>query len=161
MIVNILGRANKKLKTLCNQTCNSVMTYLEQPNVELTIKFVSPKEIKKLNGQFRNIDKVTDVLSFPSTELQAGEKIYDNTAINKDKFNSESEIYLGDMAICKKQAARQAKQYNQSIYKEIEKLIIHSCLHLFGYDHILDSDWELMNAKEIAINEYINGKKEL
>ena len=82
-----------------------------------TIAFVSDKNIRKLNHQFRQIDKATDVLSFPADE----------------------ETNLGDIAISVETAAAQAKDNGLTFENEIAQLILHGLLHLSGYDHETDN----------------------
>ena len=140
MIINILGIACPRIKRLCKQTSIQTLQYLQVDDVELSIKFVSPKEIKKLNATFRQIDKVTDVLSFPATQTRAGEPV-----------DGPAGTYLGDMALCLKRAKQQAKEFDNTYFAEVQKLVIHSILHLLGYDHISDEDYAIMNAKEQEI----------
>jgi probable rRNA maturation factor len=92
-----------------------------------TIAFVSDKRIQQLNRQFRNIDKPTDVLSFPADEP-------DN---------------LGDVAVSVETAARQAKENGLSFDDEIAQLILHGLLHLSGYDH--ETDNGEMNRLELKV----------
>jgi len=82
-----------------------------------TIAFVSDKNIRKLNQQFRNIDKATDVLSFPA----------------------DDETNLGDIAISVETAAAQAVENGLTFEAEIAQLILHGLLHLSGYDHETDN----------------------
>jgi probable rRNA maturation factor len=94
-----------------------------------TIAFVSDKNIRKLNQQFRNIDKATDVLSFPA----------------------EEETNLGDIAISVETAAAQAKENGLTLEAEIAQLILHGLLHLSGYDHETDSGE--MNRLELRLRK--------
>ena len=146
MIINIMGLASSKIKKVAKQAASFSLEFLNQPCVELSIKFVSPKEIQRLNKDFRNIDKVTDVLSFPATDTQVGEIV------------EQEGTYLGDMAICLKQAKKQAKEYNWKLCQEVQKLVIHSVLHLLGYDHIEDKDYQIMNEQEQKIAEKLKGE---
>lgn len=94
-----------------------------------TIAFVSDKAIRQLNRQFRDIDKATDVLSFPAEET--------------DKLN------LGDIAISVDTAARQAKENGLTFDEEVAQLILHGLLHLSGYDH--ETDNGEMNRLELRL----------
>src|SRR5689334_6706097 len=94
-----------------------------------TIAFVSDKSIRKLNHQFRNQDKATDVLSFPADE-----------ATN-----------LGDIAISLDRAAEQAKDNDLTLENEIAQLILHGLLHLSGYDH--ETDNGEMNRLELRLRK--------
>ena len=94
-----------------------------------TIAFVSDKIIRKLNQQFRNIDKATDVLSFPA----------------------DDETNLGDIAISVQTAAAQAKENGLTFETEIAQLILHGLLHLSGYDH--ETDNGEMNKLELKLRK--------
>ncbi len=94
-----------------------------------TIAFVSDKSIRKLNQQFRNIDKATDVLSFPA----------------------DDETNLGDVAISVQTAAAQAKENGLTFENEIAQLILHGLLHLSGYDH--ETDNGEMNRLELRLRK--------
>jgi len=96
-----------------------------------TIAFVSDKAIRQLNRQFRNVDKATDVLSFPADET--------------DKLN------LGDIAISVDTAARQAKENGLTFDEEVAQLILHGLLHLSGYDH--ETDNGEMNRLELRMRK--------
>lgn len=148
MIVNVMGWACPKIKKMSKRVCLDCLEYLNLNDVEVSIKFVGEKEIRRLNNNFRNVDKITDVLSFPATDTKAGQP-FDNSCGN----------YLGDMAICLRQAKRQSKQYGTTIYAETQKLIVHSLLHLVGYDHIKDEDFELMNKREEELKIYLDGRR--
>ena len=92
---------------------------------EVVVTFVDDAEIKKLNNEFRSIDKSTDVLSFPLGE--GGE--YD--------LNPETGAYsLGDVVISVEHAVAQSEEYGHSFERELAYLTVHSMLHLLGYDHI-------------------------
>ena len=101
--------------------------YEELP--EFTLTFVEPEAIKNLNRTYRNIDAVTDVLSFESD----------------GEIDPETNIeYLGDIVICADQAQKQAELSGHSLEDEIALLEIHGLLHLLGYDHGDDAEREEM-----------------
>lgn len=92
---------------------------------EVSITFISNEDIKKLNAEFRNVDAVTDVLSFPLGE----NGVYDR--------NPETgALLLGDIVISMKKAEQQAELYGHSLQREVAYLTVHSMLHLLGYDHV-------------------------
>ena len=99
---------------------------------DLSVSFVSKETIQQLNRDYRNIDKVTDVISFALMDDEI--KIH----------GLEDEQDLGDIFICVDQAQTQADDLNQSLDKELEFLFIHGVLHLLGYDHIDKADEEIM-----------------
>lgn len=120
---------------------NSVLKTLEYENfegkAEVNITLTDNAEIKKLNNEFRKIDKETDVLSFPLCEN--GE--YD---IN---YSTGAKL-LGDIVISVEKAKEQAAEYGHSFEREISFLTVHSTLHLLGYDHINSEEEEKIMFKK-------------
>jgi len=129
---------------------------MKQPDIlEVVIFFVSENKIQRLNKDYRGIDKITDVLSFPSTTLKAGD-VFDIDSNEANMLLVENgNIHFGDMAICIKRAREQAKEFGVTIESEIKKLVIHSMLHLMGYDHISDEDYSIMNVEECELSRII------
>ncbi len=127
-------------------------------SVALGIKFVKAEEIQALNKEFRGVDKVTDVLSFPMLNIDyKGDKL---SAFDDDR-NPNGELYLGDIVVCKEKAKEQAKEYGHSFKREISFLVVHGYLHLLGYDHIEKTDEEIMMsvAENILLNFNIKRRK--
>ena len=114
------------VRLLIRRCCNAVLLLENFGNpAEISVRFVDNEQIKELNAQYRNIDKETDVLSFPLGEN--GE--YD--------VNPETNAcLLGDIVISVPKAMEQAQEYNHSLDREIAFLTVHSMLHLLGYDHV-------------------------
>ena len=124
--------------------------------LKLELSFVTEEEIKRLNREFRNIDAVTDVLSFPTLDGVRG------TIITAQDFPMDitgGRVMLGSIAICEKRAEEQAVTYGHSKEREIYYLALHGMLHLFGYDHMTEEDKlqmrtiEKIIVKELAIAE--------
>lgn len=112
----------------------------------LNISFVEEDEIKSLNSQFRNIDSVTDVLSFPANELSAP---LSKTGVTCDMEIEDEMIVLGDIAICVKRAIEQAEEYGHSLERELCFLTVHGTLHLMGYDHMTsEEEKEMFSIQE-------------
>lgn len=105
-------------------------------SVEVSISFVTNKEIRKLNFEYRNLDRETDVLSFPLE--------YDFNIIGINRM-------LGDIVISLEKAKEQSEEYGHSIEREIIYLVIHSMFHLLGYDHINEEEKIEMRQKEKKI----------
>ncbi len=123
----------------------------DSKNLAVAVSFMGMEDMKELNNRTRGINKVTDVLSFPNFSLKAGDLID-----LKDEANyTAGYVFLGDMAICMTQAQLQAEEYNLPLISEVIKLVVHSTLHLMGYDHIQDTDYAVMNEKEKQIAEKI------
>ena len=112
------------------------------------ISFTDNEEIHKLNMQFRQVDRPTDVLSFPMNELSPGN--FDPEACEYD-WELDA-ICLGDMVISLEQCARQADEFGHSFARELQYLTVHSVLHLLGYDHEDEGeDKKLMRGREKEI----------
>ncbi len=110
--------------------------------IYIGVSLVSEDEIKDINREFRGIDKVTDVLSFP--QFESVDELLDE--IEGDE--ALVDIPLGDVVICLDQAERQSKEYGTSIRREVTYLFVHSILHLLGYDHMEDDEKAYMRAHE-------------
>lgn len=155
-VIEVNGRVFKKYKLVAELVAKNAIKFMGFPdNLEVAIDFVSEKAIKKLNHDFRDIDKVTDVLSFPAFELQAGEEFDVEFAENERLKNENGLFHFGDIAICFKQMKRQAKEYGVAVELELKKLVIHSMLHLMGYDHIKDEDYLIMKEQEEKLDKLI------
>ena len=110
-------------------------------NLIIQITLTNPKNIRKFNKEYRNIDKETDVLSFPMFEKEE----LDFKIENKD-FSHED--ILGDMVISIERVQEQAKEYGHSFERELSYMVVHSFYHLMGYDHIEEDDKKIMRQKE-------------
>ena len=132
------------IRLLIRKCCIAVLKYENfNEDAEVSVTFVDNNEIRQLNNEYRNIDKSTDVLSFPLGE----NGVYD--------FNNETNAYLlGDIVISLETAKKQAKIYGHSVEREIGFLTVHSMLHLLGYDHETNKlDARNMREKEESILE--------
>ena len=113
------------IRLLIRRCCNAVLVNEGfDGSVEVSVRFVDDEEIHALNLQYRNVDRSTDVLSFPLGE----DGVYD---IN---YSTGAKM-LGDIVISVEHAIEQAKTYGHSLQREIGFLTVHSMLHLLGYDH--------------------------
>ncbi|MBE6670860.1 MAG: rRNA maturation RNase YbeY [Ruminococcaceae bacterium] len=100
---------------------------------EISVTFTDNENIRELNREYRDIDRETDVLSFPMED-------------------DGDEVVLGDVVISLEKAKEQAEEYGHSIEREISFLCVHSCLHLLGYDHeTSEEDEKVMFAKQDEI----------
>ena len=119
---------------------------------ELNVIFTDDKGIQELNMEYRGIDSPTDVLSFPLIEYDKP-GVFD--AIEEgsiDYFNQDTgELMLGDIILNVDRIAKQAEEYGHTRRRELAFLIAHSMLHLFGYDHIEDSERAIMEELQEQI----------
>lgn len=112
---------------------------LYEGNLYISIILSNRTYIQKINKQYRNIDKVTDVLSFPMFEKE-------EIPLFKDK----KEV-LGDIVICIPKIEEQAKEYGHSVMREFAYMLVHGFYHLMGYDHMTEEEKKEMREKEEKI----------
>ena len=118
---------NYKLKILLRRAIEATLDYEQFCNgCEVSLTFTDNMGIRELNNKFRQIDRETDVLSFPlfDYEGEADEPVLDEIHNN-----------LGDIVISLEKAWGQAEEYGHSYEREVAFLCVHSMLHLLGYDH--------------------------
>lgn len=114
-------------------------------DVSIELGFVSPEEIRRLNNDYRGVDKVTDVLSFPYLDGIKGKDIKKKDF--PDDIDEETDtVLVGSICICSERAKEQAEEYGHSLKREICYLALHGILHCFGFDHIEKADEEEMTA---------------
>lgn len=143
-------------RLLLRKTLNYAARYLNQPSnkLELSLSIVSQEEIKQLNKQYRGVDTVTDVLSFPIIDNPKRQTL-DYDSFSLDVINPQTgNLNLGDIVICLDRAIEQAENYGHSLKRELSFLALHGLLHLFGYDHMADEDEKQM----FTLQEYILSK---
>ena len=117
---------------------------IQNTGMYITVTLTSPDYIKKINQQYRGIDKATDVLSFPMFEKdELDKKIRENDFMKED--------ILGDIIISIPKVEEQAIEYGHSFERELSYMIVHGFYHLMGYDHIEESDKVIMRPKEEKI----------
>ncbi len=119
----------------------------------ITITLTTPKNIKKINKEYRNVDKATDVLSFPMFEKEELEVKIKNQ-------NNKYEDILGDIIISIEKVEEQAKEYEHSFERELSYMLVHGFYHLMGYDHIQEEDKKNMRLKEDKILNDLNIKRD-
>ena len=137
-------KVSSETKALVKKACRTVLREENfNDNAEIELTFVDDEQIKELNKEYRNIDKSTDVLSFPLGE----NGIYDK--------NPENGFYmLGDIVISVDHAEKQADLYGHGIEREVAFLTVHSMLHLLGYDHVDGGEQQrIMRQKEETVLE--------
>lgn len=118
---------------------------LKNLNLYISVTLTTPNKIKELNKEFRNIDKATDVLSFPMFEKQEIDEI-----IKKQEKQIVKET-IGDIVISVQKVEEQAKEYGHSFERELSYMLVHGFYHLMGYDHIEEEDKKKMRPKEEKI----------
>ena len=139
----IVDGENLPKQAMMNKIEEAAKACLEMEGVdenlaEISLTFVDMEEIQQFNREYRDTDSVTDVLSFPQFE-------------SKDEFPKVGEIIMGDVVICTEKAMLQAEEFGHSPEREIIYLFTHSLLHLMGYDHMVDEERKVMEAKQEEI----------
>ena len=119
--------------------------------VSVSLNFVDGEEIQNLNKAFRDMDRQTDVLSFPNLNKNYNQSL---TEFESERNVDDGLLFLGDVVICKKIAYAQAKEYGHSKKREVCFLALHGLLHLLGFDHIKKEDEKVMQeTAEKILNE--------
>ncbi|MDB2092611.1 rRNA maturation RNase YbeY [Clostridium paraputrificum] len=127
----------------------------EEVNIpfEISLLFVDNDEIREINNETRNIDKETDVLSFPMLDYpkdKVFKDAYKNYEFDETYMDGE-ELVLGDIVLSLEKALEQSKEYNHSFKREASYLVVHSVLHLLGYDHMEEDEKKVMRKREEEI----------
>ena len=141
-------------KELASMVIEAVLDYENCPyEVEVNLLLTMDKEIHEINYNFRQIDRPTDVLSFPMVEYdEAGN--FEFLEETDEFFHPESgELMLGDIVVSKEKVVSQAKEYGHSIEREYAFLVAHSMFHLLGYDHMQDDERVVMERKQKKVLE--------
>ena len=149
-MVEFLGKEldKKTLKLLKKVAKHTFKCNGQKPRkLEVAVTFVDDDEIQEINKQERNIDEVTDVLSFPTLNEVFNKEI--NKKTFPDDVNPENgKVDIGDVVINLNRAQEQANSFGHSFTREVAYLMVHGLLHLMGYDHIDKLDAKLMRAQE-------------
>lgn len=142
---------------LASKVIEAALDYEECPyEVEVNLLLTMNEEIHEMNQNFRQIDRATDVLSFPMVDYEEAGN-FDFLEEADEYFHPESgELMLGDIVISKEKVISQAEEYGHSIEREYAFLIAHSMLHLMGYDHMEEDERIVMEEKQKEILEQLN-----
>ncbi len=159
MTVNIDYEADRELsipwEKIIREIVETSLDYESCPyEAEVNVVLTGDEQIREVNRQFRNMDKPTDVLSFPAVNYDKPSDFDHVEEAFADCFNPETgELMLGDMMISVDRVIGQAEEYGHSQERELAFLTAHSMLHLCGYDHIEDSERLVMEKKQEEILE--------
>ena len=113
--------------------------------LSIELDFVSPEEIQTLNREYRGVDRVTDVLSFPYLDGVKG-KVIRREDFGDDIDDETDSVLIGSVCINPERAKEQAEEYGHSLKREVCYLALHGFLHCFGFDHVEKADEEEMTA---------------
>ena len=150
-----------KLDLPCEELARTVieaaLDYEKCPyEAEVNLLLTTNEEIQKMNAEFREINRATDVLSFPMVDYEEpGEFEFLEEA--DEYFHPETgELMLGDIVISKEKVLSQSEEFGHSPRREYAFLIAHSMLHLMGYDHMEEEERLCMEAKQRDILDRLN-----
>ena len=129
-------------KTLSDIIVYAMKTEHFTGDYEVSLSVVSADQIRELNANFRQIDRITDVLSFPMYEREELDEI------EEKKEYEDYEVNIGDIVLCYDRAVEQAKEYGHSLKREICYLVTHCIFHLLGYDHMEEEEKQMMRTRE-------------
>ena len=133
--------------------CESVLKSEKCPyEAAVNLVLTDNESIRELNRQYRDINRETDVLSFPNLDFAEAGKFELPDGRNADYFDPDTgELMLGDICISVDRMREQATEYGHSLRREFAFLVAHSMLHLCGYDHMTDEEAEVMEGKQEAV----------
>lgn len=117
---------------------------------QISLLFVDNDGIREINRETRNIDRATDVLSFPMLDYP-NKKFFKDVYMDykfDETFLDGDELVLGDIVLSLERALEQSEEYNHSYKREVSYLVVHSILHLLGYDHMEEDDKLIMRKRE-------------
>ena len=121
---------------------------IDKLNLYINVVLTNPENIRKANKEYRNINKETDVLSFPMFEKEEIEQVL--------KEGNNTEDILGDIIISISRVQEQAKEYGHSFEREFAYMLIHGFYHLMGYDHMTEEEKCEMRKKEESVLSKLN-----
>lgn len=145
-------------KELAQNVIDFCLDYAAFPyEAEVNLTLTNNEGIHQINKEFRQIDRPTDVLSFPMLSYEKPGDFAFLDAEDSNDFNPDTgEAMLGDIVISVDKVFEQAESYGHSVEREYAFLITHSMLHLFGYDHIEEEDAKVMEEKQREILHKMN-----
>lgn len=149
-IAEVLFLDIEEKKELIDFAENVLKTCFKEENIEklnfyLSVTLTNPEQIHKLNKEYRNVDRATDVLSFPMFEKEEIDEI-----VSKQIKNPIPEV-LGDIVISIEKVKEQANEYGHSFERELSYMLVHGFYHIMGYDHIEEEDKVKMRKKEEVV----------
>ena len=133
----------KLFEEILEEVLKNYPNFSKVQNIELSILLTNDKRIKKLNQEFRNENSATNVLSFPDLDIDFSQIL---------EFKPDLDyIYIGDIAFAFETISEEVKKKNIPFLNHFKHLLVHSTLHLLGYDHMNDTEAEIMQDIEVKI----------
>lgn len=152
---------NMPYEDIIKRVVHKTLDYERCPyEAEVNVVLTDNEQIKKINRSFRQIDRPTDVLSFPMIEYPVPADFTGLENNPEDNFNPDTgELVLGDIIISVPKIMEQAEAYGHSMTRELAFLTAHSMLHLLGYDHMEEEERKIMEEKQETILDELNIKR--
>ena len=147
-MISIVGASIQEKKFLM-RVADAALDLMGAAEGALDLSFVGRDRIRALNASLRGVDRVTDVLSFPTIEGVRLPLKREDYPFDLDPDSGK--VYLGSIVICRSRAKEQAAEYGHSLERELAYLTVHGVLHLLSFDHIEESDRAKMRAEEEKI----------
>ena len=152
------GNLGFDLEEVTNQVLQAVMEEEACPyDVTVNLTLTDNDEIQAVNASFRQIDRATDVLSFPNLHFETPGDFSEAEDHEADCFDPDTgELMLGDIMISEDKVREQAEAYGHSLKREFAFLVAHSLFHLCGYDHMEEEEAAVMEEKQRAVLDRLN-----
>jgi len=153
-----LYKENESYNGLISRSVQEVLIYEGiTTDTEVAVTVVDNDAIHSINLEQRGVDRATDVLSFPMVHFTEGTVKEDQIAL-EPKNPENDEVYLGDVVISWDKIEEQSNEYGHSVERELSFLVVHSLLHLLGYDHMTEAEEKVMirRQKEIMATMGLN-----
>ena len=144
-MISILG-ASQSEKIFLDRVIETALRVMGAKDATLDLSFAGRAKIRALNASYRGVDRVTDVLSFPTVEKVKLPLVKEEYPTDLDPETGK--VYLGSIVICRVKAKEQAAEYGHGEERELAYLTVHGVLHLLSFDHIEESDRAKMRAAE-------------
>ena len=153
-----------EMDQIVKSVCTKVLERENCPfeNVSVNVLITDNEGIKGFNSEFRNIDKETDVLSFPNLNFENPGEYVIPEGDEADYMDPETgDIILGDIILSKDRILSQAEEYGHSVKREFAFLVAHSMLHLSGYDHMTEEEAKEMESRQRAVLDELGITRDL
>ena len=141
-----ISMASSEEKRCLGKVADAALSVMGAEDAALDLTFVGRARIRALNASLRGVDRVTDVLSFPTIDKVSLPLIKGDYPHDVDPESGK--VYLGSIVICRARAVEQAAEYGHSVSRELAYLTVHGVLHLLSFDHIEESDKVKMREAE-------------
>ena len=147
-MITIIG-CGREVRQMLTETVKTALAVMCAEDADLDLSFVGRDRIRALNASLRGVDRVTDVLSFPTLDKVILPLRKEDYPFDLDPESGH--VALGSIVICRARAREQAAEYGHSVERELSYLTVHGVLHLLSFDHIEESDKVKMRAAEEKI----------